>query len=62
MANEIRKIILEAHARKLKAATTFEEYKAAHIEYIEYLIARFDMDDTITNLTLRYIENPDANR
>lgn len=60
MTNEERKIILEAHVVNLRAANTFEEYKAAHIAYVEYLIEVFDLQDQQEALMLKFAENANA--
>lgn len=46
--------VLKKHRDNLTEATTFEEYKKAHIAYIDYLIARNtkrqEIDNTISVL------------
>lgn len=48
--------ILMAHKQNLENATTFEEYKKVHVEYVSYLIERHTHEIEGSTIVDKFIE------
>ena len=59
--SEERILILTIHKDNLKKAKTFEEYRDAHVAYIDTLIGRFEAEMHYENVIKRFVDKSENN-